>query len=213
MAEQSISKQTLMRLPLYLNYLKTHASGEKNISATQIAAALGLNQVQVRKDLAAVTAGGRPKTGYVTDELIRGIAQFLGYDALNRAVIVGAGRLGRALLGYDGFSGYGLEIVAAFDSNPQMTGEDGKTILPMEKLPGLCKRMGVKIGIITVPAAAAQTVCDVLIESGIRAIWNFAPVHLNVPAHVLVQNENMAASLAVLGKHLSEMATRGEITF
>lgn len=204
---QSISKQTLQRLPLYLNYLKTSPlSRSANISATIISDELRLNQVQVRKDLAAVTSGGRPKTGYVVNDLIAEIEHFLGYDNVNSAVIVGAGRLGTALMCYDSFKDYGIDIVAAFDVNEDLIGTSrgGKTVLAVDKLKNLCTRMNVHIGVIAVPKEAAQSVCDKMIDSGIRAICNFAPVHLNVPNNVLVQNENMAASLAVLSKHFAQ---------
>lgn len=205
MGMRSVSKQTFERLPAYLNYLKSLPEDEApNISATTIAEELGLNDVQVRKDLAMISSGGRPKIGYVTAGLIQDIEQFLGYGNADRAVIVGAGHLGQALLCYHGFSEYGLEVVAAFDADREKCGTkiDGKPVLPMEKLPELCRRMNIRMGIITASAPAAQEVCDRLIESGIMAVWNFAPVHLKVPKNVLVQNENMAYSLAVLSKHL-----------
>jgi redox-sensing transcriptional repressor len=177
-----------------------------NISATTIAEALGLNDVQVRKDLSSISSGGRPKIGYITENLIFDIEQFLGYDDADSAVIIGAGNLGHALLSYEGFSEYGLDIVAAFDTDEDIVGKviNDKQVLSTEKLKDLCSRLKIKIGIITVPFFAAQDVCDALVESGVLAIWNFAPVHLNVPENVLVKNENMACSLAVLSKHLRE---------
>ena len=119
--------------------------------------------------------------------------------------------MGRALLSYRGFEAYGLSIVAAFDVDPNLTGGEisGKQVLPMSKLPSICQSMNIHIGIITVPASQAQAVCDALVGSGVLAIWNFAPMHLNTPEGILVQNENMAASLAVLSKHLSERLESG----
>ncbi|MEG1849916.1 MAG: redox-sensing transcriptional repressor Rex, partial [Oscillospiraceae bacterium] len=118
-------------------------------------------------------------------------------------------RLGRALMGYGGFAQHGLNILAAFDCDPALayTESDGKPILPMEKLPDLCLRLQAHIGILTVPAFAAQPACDLLVANGILAIWNFAPVRLAAPPEVLIQNENMASSLAVLSNHLSEKLT------
>lgn len=203
----SISKQTLQRLPVYLNYLKTLPENKtENISATTIADALKLNDVQVRKDLASVSSGGRPKIGYVTEKLIADIERFLGYDNRDSAVIVGVGNLGHALLSYGGFVRYGLEIVAAFDSDSEVAGTvvNGKRVLPAADIKKVCSDLKVRIGIITVPGENAQEVCDALIDGGIMAVWNFAPVHLNVPDGVLVQNENMACSLAVLSQHLRE---------
>lgn len=205
--EKEISKATLKRLPTYLSYLKSMpADAPANISATALAAGLKMGEVQVRKDLALVSSGGRPKIGYNRERLIADIEDFLGYGDTNDAVLIGAGKLGRALLGYSGFAEYGLNIVAAFDSNDAIIGttKSGKPIMHLSRLAETCRRFKVKIGIITVPAEYAQAVCDLLIENGIMAIWNFAPKHLSVPDHILVQNENMAASLALLSKHLNE---------
>ena len=207
MAAKEISKSTLKRLPTYLSYLKgIPTDGSVYISATALAAALDMGEVQVRKDLALVSSGGRPKVGYHRESLIQDIEAFLGYTNINDAVLVGAGKLGRALLSYSGFAEYGLNILAAFDSSDALIGtsKSGKPIMHMSRLEDFCKKHNVRIGIITVPTEYAQDVCDQLIASGIRAIWNFAPKHLDVPAGILVQSENMAASLAVLSKHLSE---------
>ena len=200
-----ISKSVLKRLPGYLAYLKNMPQdAPAHISATALANALGMGEVQVRKDLAMVSDGGRPKIGYLRTRLIDDIEQFLGYDNTTDAVLIGAGRLGCALLGYDGFSEYGLNILAAFDVNADKEGIDlsGKPVRSMDKLPAVCRSHKVLMGIITVPKDQAQSVCDRLIACGIKAIWNFAPVHLDVPANILVQNENMATSLAVLSMHL-----------
>ena len=205
--EKEISRATLKRLPTYLSYLKALPSeASANISATALAAGLHMGEVQVRKDLVLVSDGGRPKIGYNREHLIADIENFLGYGNSNDAVLIGAGKLGRALLGYGGFAEYGLNIVAAFDANDTLIGttNGGKPIMHLSRLGEVCQRYKIKIGIITVPAEYAQGVCDLLIENGILAIWNFAPKHLNVPDGILVQNENMAASLALLCKHLNE---------
>ena len=205
--EKEISRATLKRLPTYLSYLKALPSeASANISATALAAGLHMGEVQVRKDLALVSDGGRPKIGYNREHLIADIENFLGYGNSNDAVLIGAGKLGRALLGYGGFAEYGLNIVAAFDANDTLIGttNGGKPIMHLSRLGEVCQRYKIKIGIITVPAEYAQGVCDLLIENGILAIWNFAPKHLNVPDGILVQNENMAASLALLCQHLNE---------
>lgn len=205
---KTISKQALQRLPFYLNYLKKkQEEGIKNISSPMIAMELDLNEVQVRKDIACVSKrDGRPKTGHNVDLLIDDIETFLGYNNVDRAVIVGAGQLGRALLHYKGFENYGLEIIAAFDSNPALFNQEinGVKVASIDKLEDLVDRLKVHIGIITVPAQYAQEVCDKMIKGGVLAIWNFAPIHLNVPENILVHNENMASSLAVLSRHLKE---------
>lgn len=205
MEHKEVSKSVLKRLPGYLAYLKGMPEGSPpNISATALANALGMGEVQVRKDLAMVSDGGRPKIGYQRESLIYDIEQFLGYDNTTDAVLIGAGKLGRALLGYSGFADYGLNILAAFDSNPELDGSmaSNKPIMNLSRLEGFCKAHKVLMGIITVPADNAQQVCNLLIENGIQAIWNFAPTHLEVPEHILVQTENMATSLAVLSMHL-----------
>ncbi len=204
MERKEISKAVLKRLPGYLAYLKNiPESASPYISATALAAALGMGEVQVRKDLAMVSDGGRPKIGYLRESLIEDISQFLGYDNTTDAILVGAGKLGRALLGYSGFEAYGLNILAAFDEYPLENASDASGIVyGMDKLESFCRSNKVLMGIITVPAPCAQQVCDKLIECGIKAIWNFAPVHLDVPGNILVQNENMATSLAVLSMHL-----------
>lgn len=207
MIAKTISKQTLQRMPLYLSYLKSlPKDGTVHISATGIANDLKLNDVQVRKDLAQVSDGGRPKIGYITEDLMKDIEHCLGYDNVDTAILIGAGNLGRALLAYDGFSEYGMDIVTAFDVDETIIGTTicGKQVLPMDKLPSVCKRMKIKIGIITVDSQEAQKVCDLLVSNEVLAIWNFAPVHLHVPDHVLVQNENMVNSLAILSNHMVE---------
>ena len=204
MEKKPISKSVLKRLPGYLAYLKSMPeNAPANISATALANALGMGEVQVRKDLAMVSDGGRPKIGYLRESLIDDIEQFLGYDNTTDAVLIGAGKLGQALMGYKGFDDYGLNVLAAFDAAPKMEKTDeGKPIYHIDKLTHFCRTHKVLMGIITVPADAAQSVADQLIAGGIKAIWNFAPTHLDVPANILVQNENMATSLAVLSVHL-----------
>lgn len=205
---KTLSVQALRRLPDYLHYLKgQNPKKDQYISASTLAHALRLNEVQVRKDLAAVSpTSGKPRAGFEVTQLIQGIEDHLGYHSVDEAVLVGAGKLGQALLSYEGFRNAGLNIVAAFDSNPEMhhTSLDGKYVFPMDKLVNLCQRMKIHIGIITVPSTHAQEVCDLLIEGGILAIWNFAPVNLKVPSHVYVRNENMAASLAMISQHLKQ---------
>lgn len=204
MEKKEISRAVLKRLPGYLAYLKNIPQGSQTyISATALAHALGMGEVQVRKDLAMVSDGGRPKVGYLRQNLIDDIEQFLGYDNTTDAVIIGAGKLGLALMGYGGFEDYGLNILAAFDAEPHCNQtDDGKPIYPMSQLESFCHTHKILMGIITVPGAHAQAVCDQLIACGIKAVWNFAPVHLEVPGNILVQNQNMATSLAVLSMHL-----------
>lgn len=199
--QANVMRATLGRLPAYLQYLKSlDISENENISATVIAKALGLGEVQVRKDLNSVSGAGRPKLGYKTNSLIKRLEDVLGRKSVTKAVIVGAGKLGTALFEYNGFSNYGLEVVAAFDNNPKIIGESisGKNILDLTQLEQYCSAEDVKIGIITVPADAAQGICDRMTNCGITAIWNFAPCQLNVPEGITLQCENLALSLAHL---------------
>lgn len=197
---KNISKQTLKRLPIYMSYLKSLEDTEY-ISSSTVAKELDLKNVQVRKDLAAVCqSSGIPRRGFYLKDLIAGISDCLGYENSTDAILVGAGKLGRALMDYGGFENYGIKIVAAFDSNAQVI--DNERIFHIDRLEEVCSKLQVKIGIITVSAPSAQRVCDKLVDNGIMAIWNFAPVHLKAAQNILVQNENMASSLAVLSNHL-----------
>jgi redox-sensing transcriptional repressor len=200
----SIPKATLGRLPQYLEYLRSLPEIRRTISATAIAKALSLGDVQVRKDLAVVSGAGKPKIGYETDKLITDIESHLGCERLTNAVLVGAGKLGRALLDYDGFEDFGVKIVAGFDCNETVLTKGTKDILPIRDIEVYYREHDVKLGIITVGQGSAQDVCDKLVESGIKAIWNFAPVTLKVPNGVLLKQENLALSLAYLNNQISK---------
>lgn len=203
----SISKATLGRLPQYLQYLKDlPESRGSTISATVIAKELSLGEVQVRKDLAAVSGAGKPKVGYEISKLIGDLERHLGYEGLTNAVLVGAGKLGKALLDYDGFESFGVRIIAGFDCNDRVIQieKSTKAILPIGELGAYCKENDVRIGIITVGQGSAQEVCDKMVAVGIKAIWNFAPCVLNVPSGVLLKQENLALSLAHLNNQMKE---------
>ncbi len=204
MDKSSVPKATLGRLPLYLELLKNLPKDSyKYISATTIARKLSLGEVQVRKDLSAVSGAGKPKVGYDTENLINCIEEHLGNKSLTEAVLVGAGKLGRALMQFEEFEKYGVKISAAFDSNDKVISPDGKVeILPINKLRSYCEAKHIRLGIITVGAGSAQAVCDEMVASSIMAIWNFAPVKLSVPAGVTVKQENLALSLAYLNNQL-----------
>ena len=204
MNKKNLSRQALKRLPVYMSYLKTlEKTVTEYISSAAVAQALDLNDVQVRKDLAAVCkSSGIPKKGFAVRDLINGISDFLGYGRGNDAILIGAGNLGMALMSYRGFDNYGINIVAAFDTRPEVI--DNERVYELSQIKEICKKHDIKIGIITVPVDSAQRVCDMLVESGILAIWNFAPTHIKAPANILVQNENMASSLALLSNHLRQ---------
>ena len=196
---------TLKRLPLYLRLLrKMKEDGGEYASGTVVAKELGLDPIVVRKDLAITGAIGRPRLGFPMEEIIAAIEEFLGWSNTSDAFLVGVGNLGRALLGYTGFEQHGMHIVAAFDSNPEIIGQQvhGKTVLDIAKMPEMAKHLHVQIGVLTVTASVAQDVADAMIEGGIRGIWNFTPTTLDVPEHVILQREELASSLAVLSHRL-----------
>ena len=195
------SLPSIRRLPVYLRLLKNISDeGRDMISSTHIAAILKVDPIQVRKDLSITGIVGKPKIGYYVPTLIGAIEKFLGWDKSAEAFLVGAGNLGSALLGYDGFKQHGLDIIAAFDTDKSKIGTQihGRDVLPLDKLPAMVDRMHVLTGIIAAPVEVAQSVADTMVASGIIAIWNFAPVKLDTPKHVVVQNEDLAAGLAVL---------------
>ena len=207
MERSNVTKATLGRLPQYLQFLNGLPPGQyDHISATTIAKMLSLGEVQVRKDLAAVSGLGKPKVGYRTSELITDLEDALGCKKLTPAILVGAGKLGRALLDYNGFEEYGVQITAAFDCNEQVLrmNKTSKEILPISSLKKYCTENGIRIGIITVGSGSAQDVCDQMLEAGITAIWNFAPCQLKIPDNVLIKQENLALSLAHLNSQISK---------
>lgn len=202
-----IPQPSLNRLPQYHHYLnELYSNGIRQISCSVIGRDLNLVPVQVRKDLQFTGIVGKPKTGYSIAELLQAIETFLGWNNVNEAFLVGAGNLGTALLGHERFSSFGLRIVAAFDTHPDKIGQwiHDKAVLPLEKLADLAQRMSIHLGIITAPAEVAQGIADEMVKGGIQAIWNFAPVRLKVPSHVLVRNEDLYSSLASLSCKLSQ---------
>lgn len=202
---EGISRATMGRLPEYLRYLEGLPRGTRRVSATAIARGLGLGEVQVRKDLASVCGAGKPKVGYDVGVLARSIRGVLGDGDDCEAVIVGAGKLGTALLDFSGFADYGIRIPCAFDIHAEGRA-DG--VLPMEELRSYCTLHQVEVGILTVPPEAAQTCADLLVSAGVRAIFCLAPVRLTLPPGVSVRYENMALSLAHLCRRAKETETR-----
>lgn len=205
---KSIPEPSLRRLPKYLNLLiRLKNQGREIVSCTHISKALQVDPTLVRKDLSFTGMKGKPKTGFPITGLINSIEVFLNLKNIKEAFMVGAGNLGSALLRYDGFARYGLRIVAAFDNNPDKIGGEinGIKVLGVDKLQNLARRMHIHIGIITVPALAAQEMADMMIESGIKAIWNFSSMEISVPDHIFVINENLANSFAVLSHKLGQI--------
>jgi redox-sensing transcriptional repressor len=192
---------SLQRLPIYLNYLRSLPATDENtyVSSGSIAQALRLGEVLVRKDLAYTSCVGRPKVGYVREELIAALEDFLCCNNKKHAIIVGAGGLGKALMSYGGFVHYGIEICAAFDNSPEKIGTEisGKPVYGMDDLAKVCQEKSVTLAIITVPANSAQAVSEQIADAGIKAILNFAPVQLRLNDGVKVINMDVAANLAV----------------
>lgn len=204
---ETISIQTLKRLPLYLNYLEKLDDDVINISTPKMASDLGLTDILVKKDLMGVVkVSGRPKIGHEVKSLIDDIRDYLGYNNVSSAVLVGAGHLGKALLNFHEFKKWNVEIAIAFDNNPKVIGREINNIkiLDIGKLVNLCQKMSIHMGIITTSAEAAQETCDKLVEAGIKGIWNFAPVTLKVPDGVFVEDVNLASSLAMLSHKLQK---------
>lgn len=192
---------SIRRLPSYLYIVQqAHQINQEYISGTVIAQELKLEPIQVRKDLAITGIVGRPKKGYPTTQLMEAINRFLGWDTIQPAILVGAGNLGTALAGYQEFRRHGIDIFAAFDSDKKKIGTSIHRIpvYPLSALDNHVKKTGAKIAILTVPSEHAQEAANLIIESGITAIWNFTNHKLNVPDHVVVQKEDLTSGFAML---------------
>jgi redox-sensing transcriptional repressor len=205
---------SVRRLPIYLRLLQSlRAGGRDAVSCTHIGKDLGLVSTQVRKDLAVTGIVGKPKVGYNVPALIAAIEEFLGWNNVQDAFVVGVGSLGRALMGYQGFQEYGLRLVAGFDVDPAKVGVEvhGKEVFALDQFRERAVEMNVMIGVLTVPAATAQEAAQLMVSSGIRAIWNYTPVTLEVPPSVIVEDVKLSASLAVLSSRLAELLRREKL--
>ncbi|MGO9309254.1 MAG: redox-sensing transcriptional repressor Rex [Spirochaetia bacterium] len=204
-AEHPIPEQTLRRIPLYHQILADmQARGEAYVSSRHLAQFFRIDDTQVRKDVSLIGYKGKPKAGYSILGLKKAIEEFLGINYENTAILIGAGRLGSALSQYPGLAEYGLRLVAIFDNDPARTGTvlGNFTILPMESLQRVVRSFDVGIAIICVPKDAAQGVAGRIVSLGIKAIWNFSPTQLTVPADVIIRHENIALGLAILSHYL-----------
>ena len=197
---------TIRRYPLYLSAINAKiAQGESFVSSAALARELDIDPVKLRKGLAMAGVPGTPRRGYPARELTDAINRALGWDNTIDAALVGVGSLGRALLGYQGFKELNLSIAVAFDSFPAIIGTDchGVQVWDVADLTKIVQRLKLKLGILTVPNAAAQECVDLLVAAGIRGIWNFTAVQLTVPQGVKVQRVDLAASLAILSHAIS----------
>jgi len=203
-----IPRASLERLAQYHQIaLRAGEDGNENLSSVYLSRILGVDETLVRKDMASVGIVGKPRVGYSTGRIIHVLEETLGLSQHTDAVLIGCGGIGSALLRYPGFRNYGLRISAAFDSDyrkvNQRVGE--YIVLPMEKCRSVINTFRVTVAILAVPADAAQETADWLVRRGVRAIWNFAPVHLNVPEGIVVRNENLALGLAELIHRLKQV--------
>jgi len=175
------------------------------VTSAEIASALDIDPTQVRKDLGSIGIVGMGRVGFETCEVCRSIRAALGFDQSTDAVLVGAGRLGSALLTYQGFSRYGLEIVAAFDADKKLIGRKvgGCVVKPMQALRSYVEKHEIQLAILTTPAIASQKLADRLVESGAKAIWNFSPMRLVVPEGVMVLDEHISLGFSEIAHYLT----------
>ena len=197
----------LERLIRYYRYL-TEVTSRRNvdtITSAQLGTVLDIDPTQVRKDFGAIGLMGISRVGYEVCQVCRAIRFVFGFDDPYPAILVGAGHLGNALLSYPGFARYGLEIVAAFDSDPEKTGTviEEVTVQGIRSMKPFVRKHGIQLAILTTPVTVSQAITDRLVSSGIKAIWNFSPTRLSTPQGVLVRNEHISLGLAQVAYHLN----------
>jgi len=192
--KKQISDKVINRLTLYHCILNDYANkGEEYISSGHIASLLKIDDSQVRKDINLLNNSGKSRVGYIVKELKKSIETNLGFEKDKRAYIIGAGNLGMALANYSNFASYGLNIVCLFDNDKNKIDKEvnNKKILDIKELPRHVWQHYIDIAILTVPTQYAQATANFLVNAGIKHIWNFTPVILNVPDNVQVWNENL----------------------
>jgi len=203
-----LRKTVLDRLPHYYRFLRERLARDcgNAVSSSQIAEFVGLDDTQVRKDLAAIGLRGIPRVGFDAKNVVNTIHQVLGFDQTYPTIIIGAGRLGGALACYGGFSHYGMNVVAVFDMDERVIGTDigGFIVRDAALIEETIKKSTVRLAILTVPAEVAQALTDRLIAAGINALWNFAPTNIMVPSGITVRNEHLSVALAELAYHMKE---------
>ena len=205
MNKKNISTPSLRRLPSYYNIVCQAADADQTyISSKSIASQLDIDDTQVRKDIAAIGYVGKPKVGFDVKDFKTHLEKFLGFEQEREAFIIGAGNLGIALARYDGFEQYGFKLKALFDNDPHKIGLKiaNKQVFYINELEQFINENITQIAILTVPAEFAQQVTDNLINMGIKAIWNFAPISLKTPEDVKVWNQNLAGSLITFAQLL-----------
>ena len=201
-----VPEPTLRRLPWYLSNIKLmKEKGEQYVSSTQISKEINIDASKIAKDLSYVNISGRTRVGYNIDALIEVLESFLGFTNMHKAFLFGVGSLGAALLRDSGLHHFGLEIVAAFDVNPELVGKDlnGIPIFHSDDFEAKMKEYDVNIGVLTVPINIAQEITDKMVDGGIKAVWNFTPFRIRVPENIVVQNTSLYAHLAVMFNRLN----------
>ena len=201
-----VPEPTLRRLPWYLSNIKLmKEKGEQYVSSTQISKEINIDASQIAKDLSYVNISGRTRVGYNIDALIEVLESFLGFTNMHKAFLFGVGSLGGALLRDSGLQHFGLEIVAAFEVNPELVGKDldGIPIFHTNDFEAKMKEYDVNIGVLTVPINIAQEITDKMVAGGIKAVWNFTPFRIRVPENIVVQNTSLYAHLAVMFNRLN----------
>ncbi|GAB6865843.1 MULTISPECIES: redox-sensing transcriptional repressor Rex [Bacteroides] len=201
-----VPEPTLRRLPWYLSNIKLmKEKGEQYVSSTQISKEINIDASQIAKDLSYVDISGRTRVGYNIDALIEVLESFLGFTNMHKAFLFGVGSLGGALLRDSGLQHFGLEIVAAFDVNPELVGKDldGIPIFHSDDFEAKMKEYDVNIGVLTVPINIAQEITNKMVDGGIKAVWNFTPFRIRVPENIVVQNTSLYAHLAVMFNRLN----------
>lgn len=201
-----VLEPTLRRLPWYLSNIKLmKEKGEQYVSSTQISKEINIDASQIAKDLSYVNISGRTRVGYNIDALIEVLESFLGFTNMHKAFLFGVGSLGAALLRDSGLHHFGLEIVAAFDVNPELVGKDlnGIPIFHSDDFETKMKEYDVNIGVLTVPINIAQEITNKMVDGGIKAVWNFTPFRIRVPENIVVQNTSLYAHLAVMFNRLN----------
>ena len=196
-----ISDLTLRRFPKYIYILRSmKRKGQEYTSASELSRFLDIHHTQIRKDLALTGVRGIPKIGHGVDSLLKVCIEFLDWDNLTDACLIGVGNMGNALLNYEGFAQAGLQIVAAFDIDPDKVDKriNNIKVYPIEKLKDVIAILEVKIAILTTTAKNSQKLANEMIEAGIQGIWNFTPKKLNVPENVVVENMDIYPALAAL---------------
>ncbi len=203
-AERGIPEATVARLPVYLRALTTLSDSDvATASSEDLATAAGVNSAKLRKDLSYLGTYGTRGVGYDVNYLRYQIAREIGLTQEWSVVIVGIGNLGHALANYSGFVSRGFQVAALLDADPERVGEvvGDLKISALTDLQAIVRESAVAIGVIATPAAAAQDVCDQLVNAGVSSILNFAPAVLTVPGHVDVRKVDLSIELQILAYH------------